>query len=61
MATRRKLDFDQWNDRYRGWYSDISVRRIALKLVPVHLVGLYVPPLPFPDDDDDWDDFDQAE
>ena len=20
-----------------------------------------VPPLPFPDDDDDWDDFDQAE
>ena len=60
MATRRKLTLINGTIDTEG---DIQTLRSADSLktggCPAGWIG--VPPLPFPNDDDDWDDFDQAD
>ena len=59
MATRRKLNLI---NGMMGTEGDI---RTYLAMNSFEMVcfptPMAVPPLPFPDDDDDWDDFDQAD
>ena len=60
MATRRKLTLingtiDQ-EGGILGYRATNSFEIGACAPRPI-----VVPPLPFPDDDDDWDDFDQAD
>ena len=59
MATRRKLTLINGVMDTEG---DIQILRSAnsLKIGGCPAGWPSVPPLPFPDDDDDWDDFDQA-
>lgn len=60
MATRRKLNLINGMIDTEG---DIQTLRSADSLkvgaCPTGWIG--VPPLPFPNDDDDWDDFDQVD
>ena len=59
MATRRKLTLINGTRDTEG---DICTYRITNDLEMVCPSGWpSVPPLPFPNDDDDWDDFDQAD
>ena len=59
MATRRKLTLINGTIDTEG---DIQTLRSAnsLEVAGCPSGWISVPPLPFPNDDDDWDDFDQA-
>ncbi len=59
MATRRKLTLVNGTIDQEG--SILMYQTV--KSVEVHCspYSFSVPLVPFPDDDDDWDDFDQAE
>ena len=59
MATRRKLTLINGTiDAEGGIRTYWTTNNFELHCLP----GVFdVPLLPFPDDDDDWDDFDQAE
>ena len=57
MATRRKLTLVNGTIDTEG---DIrTYRTTSLEIGCPSWIA--VPPLPFPNDDDDWDDFDQAD
>ena len=59
MATRHKLTLINGTIDTEG---DIQILQSANSLKVNCPSGWpSVPPLPFPDDDDDWDDFDPAE
>ena len=59
MTTRRKLTLINGTMDTEG---DIRTYRTANGLEVACPAGwIAVPPLPFPNDDDDWDNFDQAE
>ena len=60
MATRRKLTLINGAIDTEG---DIQILRSAnsLNIGGCPSGWTAVPPLPFPNDDDDWDDFDQAD
>lgn len=60
MTTRRKLNLINGTIDTEG---DIQTLRSAdsLKVGGCPSGWVAVPPLPFPNDDDDWDDFDQAD
>ena len=59
MTTRRKLNLINGTMDAEG---DIRTYQ-TINNVEVHCepYTIAVPPLPFPNDDDDWDDFDQAD
>ena len=59
MTTQRKLTLINGAIDTEG---DIQIYRFtnSLEIGGCPSGGLYVPPVPFPDDDD-WDDFDQAD
>ncbi len=59
MATRRKLTLINGSMDTEGGictYWTTNSFEVSCRPFPVS-----VPPLPFPDDDDDWDNFDQSE
>ena len=60
MATRRKLTLINGTRDTEG---DIQILRSAdsLKTGGCPSGWICVPPLPFPDDGDDWDDFEQVD
>ena len=60
MATRRKLTLINGTIETEG---DIQILRSknSPELAGCPSGWVSVPPLPFPNDDDDWDDFDQAD
>ena len=59
MATRRKLDLINGTiDTEGGIHTYRAANGFEVACAPY---TVSIPPLPFPNDDDDWDDFEQAE
>ena len=59
MATRRKLTLiNGMMDKEGGMQTYQTTNSFEMLC---HPTPLGVPPVPFPDDDDDWDDFDQVD